>query len=183
MYSRRARIVDERSTVGDAQACWRNLFHIEYECIALVPGANDEYAAIVPASAVADGFAYYLEAHDSLGNGPARSGTPELPHSVAVGEAETPLRQAIAEAIQPVPPGGPVHAGFTEPGQQQFDLQRPVGSLIGAPQGWQRAWNVSAYGGAERSSESDTDAVVQSREQHADDGNAFLGAGESNAAQ
>ena len=91
-----ARIVDERSAVGDAQACWRNLFHIEYDCVPLTGGANDEYSAVVPASAVADGFAYYLEAFDALGNGPTRSGTPELPHSVAVQEAETPLQKAIA---------------------------------------------------------------------------------------
>ncbi len=158
-----ARIVDERSGVGDAQACWRNLFHIEYECIPLAPAANDEYVAAVPAAAVADGFAYYLEARDSVGNGPARSGTPELPHSVAVQEAETPLRQAVAEAINPPPPGGPVQARFGETGPQQFDLQRPVGTLIDAPRGRQSAWNVSAHGGAERSSESDTDAIVQSR--------------------
>jgi PEGA domain len=157
-----ARIVDERSTVGDAQACWRNLFHIEYECIQLTPGPNDEYVAMIPGTAVADGFAYYLEAYDSVGNGPAQSGTPKLPHTVAVDQADTLLRQAIAEAIQPVPPGGPVQAGFSQPGQQQFDVQRPAGSLITA-QSAQRAWNVSAYGGAERSSESDTDVVVQSR--------------------
>ena len=158
-----ARIVDERSAVGDAQACWRNLFHIDYECIPLAPAANDEYVAVVPGGAVADGFAYYLEARDSVGNGPARSGTPELPHSIAVQEAETPLRQAVAEAINPPPPGGPVQARFGESGPQQFDLQRPVGRLIDAPRGSQSAWNVSAHGGAERSSESDTDAIVQSR--------------------
>jgi PEGA domain-containing protein len=158
-----ARIVDERSGVGDAQACWRNLFHIEYECIPLAPAANDGYFAVVPGAAVADGFAYYLEARDSVGNGPTRSGTPELPHSVAVQEAETPLRQAVAEAINPPPPGGPVQARFGEAGPQQFDLQRPVGRLIDDPRGRQSAWNVSAHGGAERSSESDTAAIVQSR--------------------
>jgi tetratricopeptide (TPR) repeat protein len=157
-----ARIVDERSGVGDAQACWRNLFHVEYECVPLKPAANDDYVALIPGGAVADGFAYYLEATDSLGNGPARSGTPELPYSIAVEEAETPLRQAVAEAVRPVPPGGPVQARFGEPGSQQFGLQRPVGSLIEASPG-QRAWKVSAFGGAERSSESDTEAVVQSR--------------------
>jgi hypothetical protein len=153
-----ARIVDERSGVGDTQACWRSLFHIEYECIPLAPLANDEYAAVVPAGAVADGFAYYLEARDSVGNGPARSGTPELPHSVAVQEAETPLRQAVAEAITPPPPGGPVQARFGEPGPQQFGMQRPVGSLLEASPG-QRAWNVRALLGAERSTESYTQGV------------------------
>ena len=155
-----ARIVDERSAVGDAQACWRNLFHIDYECIPLVPAANDDYVAVIPASAVADGFAYYLEASDSLGNGPARSGTQELPHSIAVEEAETPLRQAIAEAIKQVPPGGPVQARFGEAGPQQFDLQRPVGSLIEA-RSRQLGWKVRALLGAERSTESYTQGIAR----------------------
>jgi tetratricopeptide (TPR) repeat protein len=154
-----ARIVDERSAVGDAQACWKNLFHIEYECVALTAGANDEYWAIVPASAVADGLAYYVEAFDALGNGPARSGTPELPHSVAVQEAETPLRQAIAEAIKPVAPGGAVQAGFTERAPQ-VDVQRPVGSRLEA-RSLPRVWNVRALVGAERSTESYTEGVTR----------------------
>ena len=156
-----ARIVDEKSTVGDAQACWRNLFHIEYECIPLTPGSGDEYFAMIPGTAVADGFAYYLEAYDSLGNGPAQSGTAKLPHTVAVDQADTILRQAIAEAIKPVPPGGPVQAGFSQPAPSQFDVQRPAGSPITAKSS-DRAWNVSAFGGAERSGESDTEVVVQS---------------------
>ena len=157
-----ARIVDELSAVGEAQVCWRNLLHIDYECIALAASANDEYLAVIPGAAVADGFAYYLEASDSLGNGPARSGTPELPHPVAVEEADSPLRQAIAEAIRPVSPGGAVQAGFAERGAQQFDLQRPVGRLIEASPG-QRAWNLRALLGAERSTEDDTDSVMKSR--------------------
>jgi tetratricopeptide (TPR) repeat protein len=157
-----ARIVDERSTVGDAQACWRNLLHIEYECIQLTFGADDEYFAMIPGTAVADGFAYYLEAYDSLGNGPAQSGTPKLPHSVAVDQADTLLRQAVAEAIKPVPAGGPVQAGFSQAGPAQFDLQRPAGTLITA-QPAERAWKVAAYGGAESSSEGDTNPVIQSR--------------------
>ena len=41
-------------------------------------------------------------------------------------------------------------------------MQRPVGA-VQAAENWQRVWKISAYGGAERSSESDTEAVVQSR--------------------
>jgi tetratricopeptide (TPR) repeat protein len=156
-----ARIVDEKSAVGEAQACWRNLFHIEYECISLTPGSGDEYAAMIPGTAISDGFAYYLEAYDSLGNGPAQSGTPKLPHSVAIDQADTILRQAIAEAVKPVPPGGPVQAGFSQAAPSSFDVARPAGSPITAKSS-DRAWNVTAFGGAERSSESDTEVVVQS---------------------
>ena len=44
-----ARIVDERSAVGDAQACWRNLFHIDFQCEPLRAAGEDEYAALIPA--------------------------------------------------------------------------------------------------------------------------------------
>ena len=136
-----ARIVDEQSGVGDAQACWRNLFHIDYECVALAATKNDEYEAVIPASAVADGFAYYLEAIDSLGNGPARSGAPDAPHSVALQETETALGQAIAEAVRPLGPGGVVPAGFTDTGQ--FGVQRPRGGLLQVSQD-RHAWTVRA---------------------------------------
>src|SRR5207244_2318953 len=109
-----------------------------------------------------------VEAWDSQGNGPARSGTPDLPHSVAVLEAETPARIAVADAL------GGASAATTGPVAVPANLsQRPQG---GAPldrqvqrfpadfEGRDRAaWAVSAYGGAEFSSEDDTDAVVQSR--------------------
>ena len=153
-----ARIVDERSGVGDAQACWRNLFHIDYECVALAPTRNDEYEALIPASALADGFAYYLEAIDSLGNGPARSSAPDAPHSVALQETETALGQAIAEAVRPLGPGGVVPAGFTDTGQ--FGVQRPRGGLLQVAQD-RRAWTVRAVLGAESSSEVYTEGIAR----------------------
>ena len=162
-----ARIVDEHSAVGDAQACWRNLFHIEYECFPLKPGANDEFEAIVPGNAVADGFAYYLEAWDSQGNGPARSGTPQSPHSVAVSEAETPARIAVAEAVGAAATPGTILASQRSPiggPAAVAPLDRQVQRFPSDFEGKERpSWAVSAYGGAERSSEDDTDAIVQSR--------------------
>src|SRR5207237_519924 len=81
-----------------------------------LPGAagEDEYAALIPASAVADGFAYYLEAYDSLGNGPARSGSPDLPHAVAVEEGQTPLSNAVAGAIKGASGTAPEPAAYRE---------------------------------------------------------------------
>jgi tetratricopeptide (TPR) repeat protein len=149
-----AKIVDERSGVGDAQACWRNLLHIDYECVALTPTKDDEYEVVIAGSAIADGFAYYLEATDSLGNGPARSGAPDAPHSVALQEPETALSRAFAEGLQPVGQGGAVPAGFPG-GPQQFDIQRPRGGLFEVSRE-KHAWTLRALLGGESSSETYT---------------------------
>jgi len=85
-----ARIVDERSGVGTRQACWRNLYRKEFECQPMARIGEDEYGIDVPAKAVSDGFAYYLEAYDNNDNGPARSGAPELPNALVVEDAPAP---------------------------------------------------------------------------------------------
>lgn len=85
-----ATIVDERSEVAQQQACWRNLYQRDYECAPLALVGQDEYGVEVPARSVVDGFAYYLEAYDSSENGPARSGAPELPHTVVIDDAPAP---------------------------------------------------------------------------------------------
>ncbi|TMA25455.1 MAG: PEGA domain-containing protein [Deltaproteobacteria bacterium] len=99
-----ARIVDERSGVGTAQACWRNLYSKDFECQPMAKVGEDQYGIEVPAKAVNDGFAYYLEAYDNNENGPARSGAAELPNSVAVEEAPRPVLAAVAtEAVKVIP--------------------------------------------------------------------------------
>lgn len=98
-----ARIVDERSGVGTPQACWRNLYKKDFECQPMGKIGEDQYGIEVPAKAVNDGFAYYLEAYDNNDNGPARSGAPELPNAVAVEDAPPPRPPAavIAAALEP----------------------------------------------------------------------------------
>ena len=89
-----ATIQDDRSGVFGQQACFRNLYAPDYACAPLVLVGTDQYAVEVPARAVADGLSYFIEAYDNAGNGPARSGAPEVPHTVAMQE-------------RPPPPSGP----------------------------------------------------------------------------
>jgi hypothetical protein len=84
-----AHIVDERSDVANAQACWKNLFKTDYTCAPLALIGTDQFGVEIPGKAITDGFAYYLEAYDSSENGPARSGAPELPNAVIIDEAAT----------------------------------------------------------------------------------------------
>jgi hypothetical protein len=94
-----ARIVDERSGVATPQACWRNLYKKDFECQPMGKIGEDQYGIEVPAKAVNDGFAYYLEAYDNNDNGPARSGAPELPNSVAIEDAPPPRPSAAVVAV------------------------------------------------------------------------------------
>ncbi|TMA26919.1 MAG: PEGA domain-containing protein, partial [Deltaproteobacteria bacterium] len=104
-----ARVMDERSGVATPQACWRNLYKKDFECQPMGKIGEDEYGIEVPAKAVNDGFAYYLEAYDNNDNGPARSGAPELPNSVAVEDAPPPRPPsavvAVATEVQPTTVG------------------------------------------------------------------------------
>ena len=112
-----ARISDDQSGVFNPQVCWRNLFATDFECAALAPAGGDAYAFAIPARAVADGFAYYLEAFDNAGNGPARSGDPKSPHAVSLEEKGAPPERpaaatgpaaTVACAPPPAPPAPPV---------------------------------------------------------------------------
>ncbi len=89
-------ITDDKSGVFNPQACWRNVYNTEYECAPLVLVGQDTYAVEVPAKAVTDGFAYFVEAFDNASNGPARSGAPEVPHSVAVEDPAPPPVAALS---------------------------------------------------------------------------------------
>jgi tetratricopeptide (TPR) repeat protein len=144
-----AHIVDERSDVGNAQVCWRNLYrHGDYECAPLKPAGNDEFAAVVPPPAVADGFAYYIEAYDSIGNGPARSGTPDLPHSVALDEPQAAPREVAA--AKPEQPKAVPASLQQSPAVAQ---QAPVAEPIEGPS----SWMLTVRAGADRSEEQYTD--------------------------
>ena len=117
-----ARVVDERSGVATPQACWRNVYSRDFACQPMGKVGEDQYGIEVPAKAVNDGFAYYIEAYDNNDNGPARSGAPELPNSVVVEDAPARAAPAIVNAIA------------TDPGQTQFASTRgaPSDALQGA---------------------------------------------------
>jgi tetratricopeptide (TPR) repeat protein len=98
-----ARIVDARSGVATAQACWRNLFKKDFECQPMGKIGEEQYGIEVPAKAVTDGFAYYLEAYDNNDNGPARSGAPQLPNSVMVEDAARPVVAIATDEVKVAP--------------------------------------------------------------------------------
>src|SRR5437764_2923370 len=166
-----ADISDDRSGVGSAQACWRNAYGRDFECHALGNVGGDRYGIEVPARAVTEGFAYYLEAWDNAENGPSRSGAPELPHAVVIDDPSPAAVSAGVDVAQPRP--GPVVEAAFQIGGQAGNASLLPPALTGAPAAGARAgaqsriatpWMVTAILGGERSNEqSYTDSVLVGR--------------------
>jgi len=166
-----AEITDDRSGVGSAQACWRNAYGRDFECQPLGSVGGDRYGAEVPARAVTDGFAYYLEAWDNAENGPARSGAPELPHAVVIDDP-TPAAVSAGVEVFPPRPGPVVEAAFqtggTAPTPSGLPTSlRPVPGATPPATALSRTstpWTVTVLLGGERSHEASyTDSLVLGR--------------------
>lgn len=140
-------ITDNQSGVFNPQACWRNVYNTEYECAPLVLTGPDTYATDVPAKATTDGFAYFIEAFDNASNGPARSGAPEAPHSVAMEDPAPPPEPAavVAQVGRPGQATAPASAAgqaaataqtaageHVEPAQGQEEEERPADGTVAA---------------------------------------------------
>ena len=162
-----ATITDDRSGVGLARACWRNAYERDFECHPLGNIGGTEYGIEVPARALTDYFAYYLEAYDNAENGPARSGAPELPHAVTVDDPPQAVVTPGARVAVATPPSGePQFAALPYP--PMVVQQPPPGGRrspydASAPSPGQSPWNLTLLLGGERSHEDFTDSVVQGR--------------------
>jgi tetratricopeptide (TPR) repeat protein len=163
-----AEITDDRSGVGEVQACWRNAYGRDFECQPLGSIGGDRYGTEVPARALTDGFAYYLEAWDNAENGPARSGAPELPHAVVI---DDPTPAAVSAGVEVFPPRpGPIVEAAYQTGATPAPLSSAMAPVPGArplPSAQSRSetpWTLTALLGGERSHEqSYTDSVVLGR--------------------
>ena len=95
---------------------------------ALRASGGGRYVASIPPLAVGD-VAYYLEAFDSTGHGPARHGTPSYPHRVsvrAVVDAPSPAAappKATSAASPASAPAGPAEPGLVRPPQASAGVQ------------------------------------------------------------
>jgi hypothetical protein len=127
---------------------------------------GDEYGVEVPARAVTDGFAYYLEAWDNSENGPGRSGAPELPHAIILEEPAPAVVSTGASVAVARPLDGDTVAASFNPVPAPHGASRmgtvPV-PTPSAPRG-PGAWTLTALLGGQRSHEqSYTDSVTLGR--------------------
>ena len=95
-------VTDDKSGVAAVQVCYRNVFALEYKCLAMAGTGKDEYTVAVPSSAVTDGFAYYVEATDNAGNGPVQVGSKTQPNTIGIEEPGARNAVASTEATGPV---------------------------------------------------------------------------------
>ncbi|MCA1826294.1 MAG: PEGA domain-containing protein [Myxococcales bacterium] len=67
------------STKPWMQACWSNLQSPDFRCAQMTQVAPGRFTIDIPADAVSDGLAYYLEAAGGRGKRPVQTGSPEFP--------------------------------------------------------------------------------------------------------
>ena len=140
-------ITDDKSGAYAPQVCFRNLFSADFECLQLQPAAaRDEFEAVVPARAVREGFAYFLEVYDNAGNGPARAGSPAAPIAVSLQDEQTVQANALAATAHTA---------------DRAALLRPAGVLVvaAAPEA-PHLWDLTVRAFASSSVERYTDGII-----------------------
>jgi hypothetical protein len=93
-----ARLVGDTG-VQDAAVMFRHVGEKDYKALPMGNIGADDYTATIPASMTTSDLEYYVEAFDRYGNGPARSGSPNVPYVLRLTDAGPP---AVASAAAPV---------------------------------------------------------------------------------
>jgi hypothetical protein len=78
-----ARIGGDTGVQG-AAIMFRHVGEKEYKALPMGQIGPDDYTATVPAGMATSDIEYYLEAFDKYGNGPGRSGAPNVPYTIKV---------------------------------------------------------------------------------------------------
>ena len=94
-----ARLVGESGVQG-ATVMFRRAGEKEYRALPMGNIGSDDYTATIPASMTTTDLEYYVEAYDQYGNGPARSGAPNVPYVLKLTDAGPPA-VGVASAAQP----------------------------------------------------------------------------------
>src|SRR5438105_12068875 len=78
-----ARLVGDTGVQG-AVVMFRHAGDKDYKALPMGNIGGDDYTATIPASMTTSDLEYYVEAFDQYGNGPARSGAPNVPYALRV---------------------------------------------------------------------------------------------------
>src|SRR5467141_3563813 len=147
-----ARLVGDTG-VQDAAVMFRHVGEKDYKALPMGNLGADDYTATIPASMTTSDLEYYVEAFDRYGNGPARSGAPNVPYVLRLTEAGPP---PIASAAG----GQSVHKRVLDDESDNtiiglgIDAGAPAGAgltLLVRPLWWLRlnagaAYNVGGFG-------------------------------------
>ena len=78
-----ARLIGETGVQG-ATVLFRHTGEREYRALPMGDIGDERYTATIPAQVVTGDLEYYLEAFDKFGNGPGRSGAPNVPYKIQI---------------------------------------------------------------------------------------------------
>ena len=92
-----ARLVGDTGVQG-ATVMFRRAGEKEYKALPMGNIGADDYTATIPAAMTTSDLEYYVEAFDQYGNGPARSGAPNVPYTMKLADFGPP---AVAVASSP----------------------------------------------------------------------------------
>ncbi|MGZ6124512.1 MAG: hypothetical protein ACXWLR_06105, partial [Myxococcales bacterium] len=147
-----ARLVGDTG-VQNAAVMFRHAGEKDYRALPMGNIGGDDYTATIPAAMVTSDLEYYMEAFDRYGNGPARSGAPNVPYALKVTEAVSmvpapaPAALSTKRVLEDDEPS-PTYIGLG------FDGGAPGGgglTLLVRPLWWLRlnaglAYNVAGFG-------------------------------------
>ena len=149
-----ARLVGDTGVQG-AAVMFRHAGEKEYRALPMGNIGGDDYTATIPAAMTTSDLEYYVEAFDQYGNGPARSGAPNVPYALRVMD---PAPAAVAVPA-PVSSGSRKRTLDDDEGSQTIiglgiDGGAPGGgglTLLVRPLWWLRmngglAYNVAGFG-------------------------------------
>jgi len=114
-----ARLVGDTGVQG-AVVMFRHAGEKEYKALPMGNIGGDDYTATIPAAMTTSDIEYYVEAFDQYGNGPARSGAPNVPYALRVMDPSP----APVAAAAPPPEAARVH-------KQALDEDQASQTIIG----------------------------------------------------
>jgi hypothetical protein len=97
-----AHLVGETGVQG-ATVMFRHAGEKDYKALPMGNIGGDDYTATIPAGMATSDIEYYLEAFDKYGNGPGRSGAPNVPYTIKVREAQQVVTKPVGPQIVKAP--------------------------------------------------------------------------------
>jgi hypothetical protein len=85
--------------VQDAAVMFRHVGEKDYKALPMGNIGADDYTATIPAAMTTSDLEYYVEAFDRFGNGPARSGAPNVPYVLKLTDAGPPPIASVAAPL------------------------------------------------------------------------------------
>src|SRR5256886_10412882 len=111
-----ARLVGDTGVQG-AVVMFRHAGDKEYKALPMGNLGGDDYTATIPAAMTTSDLEYYVEAFDQYGNGPARSGAPNVPYALRI--------------MDPAPAAVPAPAPVALGAQKRTLDEEPERTIIG----------------------------------------------------